>query len=196
MDCQIESLPESGRSLGRIDRVVLTCRRTLHHLGQGAHKALARPTLVSVWAANLLGLRKKARPPGVAPERRTPLGLQPGDRVRVRSRQEIGRTLDREGTCRGLGYLPEVMDRFNGGTYTVRRRVERFFDERNQKLMKLRDVVLLDDVFCEPRTDSRSAFAGCSRTCFLFWKEDWLDRVVPAREAHPDPAASRTEEPR
>ncbi len=192
MDCQIEGLPDSGRALGHIDRAFLTFRRTLNHFGQGARKALARPTLVAVWTANLLGLRKKPRPSSGSPERRTPLDLQPGDRVRVRTRQDIARTLDRDGTCRGLGYIPEVMDRFSGGTHTVRRRVERFFDERNQKLMKLRGVVLLDGVFCEPRPDSSSPFAGCSRSCFLFWKEDWLERVGPPDEESPDRAAGRT----
>ncbi len=196
MDCQIEGLPDSGRTLGRIDRASLALRRALHYLGQGARKALGRPTLVAVWTANLLGLRRKPRRSSASPERRTAMGLQPGDRVRVRTREEISRTLDREGTCRGLGYIPEVMDRFSGGTYAVRGRVERFFDERNQKLMKLRDVVLLDDVFCEPRPDSKSPFAGCSRSCFLFWKEDWLERVAPSSDMWPDAAAGRTGVPR
>lgn len=177
LDCQIEGLPDSGRSLSRLDRMRLACRRTLGRFLRAAGKAVARPTIVFHWTANVLGLRRKPRASRASPERRAPLGLQSGDRVRVRSRQEIGLTLDREGTCRGLGYIPEVMDRFNGGTFSVRGRVERFFDERNQRLMKLRDVVLLDGAFCEPSPDSRSPFAGCSRSCFLFWKEDWLEKV-------------------
>jgi hypothetical protein len=44
-------------------------------------------------------------------------------------------------------------------------------------MLKLRDVVILDGVYCESEGSSNEAWAGCDRTCFLFWKEAWLERA-------------------
>jgi hypothetical protein len=118
------------------------------------------------------------RPP--RPARGTKLGLETGDRVRVRSVEEIQRTLDARGRCDGLAYIPSVMDRFSGGVFRVRRRVAQFFDERERRMLRVRDVVILEQVFCEPLRDDLAGWGGCDRSCFLFWKEAWLERE-PAR---------------
>jgi hypothetical protein len=44
-------------------------------------------------------------------------------------------------------------------------------------MLRVRDVVILDEVFCQPPREIESDYAGCDRSCFLFWKEDWLERV-------------------
>lgn len=110
------------------------------------------------------------------------LGLQPGELVRVRSRAEIQRTLDQSGRCAGLAYTP-VMDRHCGQTFKVRKRVGLFFDERTRNMLRVRDVVILDGAFCEPAGGLGVDYAGCTRTCFLFWKEAWLERVTPGPPA-------------
>jgi hypothetical protein len=150
-------------------------------------KAMARPAVILRWTKNLLRLQRRRRPRASdrQPLRREPLGLRPGDRVRVLSRAEIDVTLGQDGTCRGLGYIPEVMDRYVGCTLMVRRRVGRFFDERNQRLLKLKDVVILEGSFCEPARDTESPFAGCDRSCYLFWKEDWLESMDEAAPGAP-----------
>ena len=103
--------------------------------------------------------------------------LAPGDRVRVRSREEIAATLDERNRCDRLSYMPEVMDRYCGQSFRVRRRVDRFFDERRWQMCKLRGVVILDGAFCEPSGLLGSDWAGCTRSCFVFWKEQWLERL-------------------
>ena len=105
------------------------------------------------------------------------LGLSPGDSVRIKSREEILATLDEEGRCEGLGYMSSEQDRYCGGTYKVLKRVELFFDERTQKMLKVKNTVLLDKVYCEPELHGDPRIAGCQRMCFLFWKEAWLERV-------------------
>jgi hypothetical protein len=69
------------------------------------------------------------------------------------------------------------MGRFCGGIYTVRKRIDRYFDERTRRMLKLRNVVILDGVYCEPPSSGPHDYAGCTRSCFLFWKEAWLERV-------------------
>jgi hypothetical protein len=78
----------------------------------------------------------------------------------------------------GLAYMP-AMDRYTGQTFTVRKRIERLVDERTRSMLKVRDVVILEGVFCEVPLTSDVDYGGCQRTCFLFWKEDWLERVAP-----------------
>ena len=112
--------------------------------------------------------------------------LAPGDRVRVRTYEEIAATFDAPEKTGGMSYLGIVMNKYAGKTYTVKGRVDRFFDERHWKMLKLRDAVILDGVYCEPPKDAGVDWAGCSRSCFLFWKEDWLERI----EAPATPDAS------
>lgn len=112
----------------------------------------------------------------------TPLGLQPGERVRVKSYQDILKTLDAAGRCEGCGFTA-AMPQYCGKTTTVLKRVDRFFDERNAKLLKARNMVLLADFFCHSPPDVNLAWAGCDRSCYLFWKEAWLERVEPDQPA-------------
>lgn len=103
--------------------------------------------------------------------------LQAGELVRVRSVDEIAKTLDANGRCDGMSYLGIVMNRYAGQSFTVRKRIDYFFDERNWKMLRLRDAVILEGAYCEPPIEAGVAWAGCSRSCFLFWKEAWLERV-------------------
>lgn len=106
-----------------------------------------------------------------------PFGLQPGERVRIKSAEAIRATLDLDGCYERLAYMGVVMDRFCGQTFRVRNRADRFFDERKWRMMRIRNVVLLDDVHCQSAPQDDVAWTGCQRGCFLFWKEAWLERV-------------------
>ena len=168
MECQVGGLPQAGRPLGRIDVLI---RRILQAWG-GLKRVCER---VTAGGGASCGDRHAAGSGQEGP-RRAPLGLKPGERVRVRSWAEIEQTLDADKCCGGLGWLP-LQQHHCGKTYAVVRRVDRFFDERARRLLKLRDVVLLDGVHCIPPKDGPWSYAGCERMCFLFWKEDWLERV-------------------
>jgi hypothetical protein len=85
--------------------------------------------------------------------------------------------LDEEGRTDGLGFMTSAMRKYCGGIYTVRKRIRLFFDERRREMLKARNVVILDGVYCESPPDDTEDWAGCDRTCFLFWKEAWLERV-------------------
>jgi hypothetical protein len=100
--------------------------------------------------------------------------LAPGDWVRVRSRAEIQQTLA-SGTRRsGCAFL-EPMARYCGREFRVARRVGRFFDEARWRMLKCRDTVLLEGVYCDGsgHADTR----GCDRLCFFFWRTEWLERI-------------------
>lgn len=104
-----------------------------------------------------------------------PLELQPGEWVRVKSPDEISRTLTTEGKNRGLWFDREMLP-FCGGTYRVRQRVTKFIDESTGKMIELtRDCVTLEGVVCSGERSTSRWF--CPRQIPCYWREAWLDRV-------------------
>lgn len=98
--------------------------------------------------------------------------LQVGDQVRVRSWEEIQATLDPFKELKGCAFLPE-MKQFCGSTQRVFQVMERFLDERDYKVKKVKGVVLLDGVICR----GTPVFGRCDRSCLLFWRQEWLEKV-------------------
>jgi len=98
--------------------------------------------------------------------------LKVGDRVRVRSWQEIEATLDPFKELKGCAFLAE-MEQFCGMTQTVLQVMERFLDERDYKVKKARGIVLLEGVLCR----GTPVFGRCDRCCHLFWREEWLEKI-------------------
>jgi hypothetical protein len=98
--------------------------------------------------------------------------LNTGDWVRVRSWEEIQPMLDPFKETRGCAFL-EDMRKYCGTKQRVLKSMERFLDERDYKVKKVRGVILLDNVIC----NGTPAFGKCDRCCFLFWREEWLERI-------------------
>lgn len=118
----------------------------------------------------LTGPRKKGDPIET-------LGLQPGDVVRVRSREEIRKTLDERGMNRGLRFDREMLP-FCGRVFRVRRRVTRFIDEVKARMVELKtDAVTLDGAVCDGELNTRWF---CPRGIYSFWRECWVERVETA----------------
>jgi hypothetical protein len=125
--------------------------------------------------------------------REPPLNLQPGDLVRVKSREEIEATLTPDGRNRGLFFDREMLP-FCGGVFRVKQRVTRFIDDRSGgKMIELKsDCVTLDGVVCSGELSAVRWF--CPREIQSFWREAWLRRVdAPASQGvEPQLAAAST----
>ncbi|OGO34542.1 MAG: hypothetical protein A2W35_05970 [Chloroflexi bacterium RBG_16_57_11] len=98
--------------------------------------------------------------------------LNVGDWVLVRPREEIEATLDRWKEQKGCAFL-EYMWQYCGTTQQVLQPMERFLDERDYKVKKVKGVVLLKDILCK----GTPVFGRCDRCCHLFWREEWLERI-------------------
>lgn len=98
--------------------------------------------------------------------------LRPGDIVRVRPMEEIRSTLDNWNKLKGCSFLPE-MEGFCGTRQQVRKRIDRFLNETDYLVKKCNGIVILENVFCEGTAD----FGPCDRTCFFFWREEWLEKT-------------------
>ena len=102
------------------------------------------------------------------------LNLQPGEWVEVCSVKEIFATLDKRGKLKGLRFTPEMV-KFCGRRFKVYRRLGKIILEETGELRRIRTpTVLLEGVLCDGE-----AHGGCERSCFCFWREAWLRRVVP-----------------
>jgi hypothetical protein len=99
--------------------------------------------------------------------------LQPGELVRVKSRDAIVATLDKGRLNRGLGF-EEEMARYCGQVARVAARVERCIDERTGRMLQMKNpCIVLDGVVC-----AGVYKANCPRAFVPFWREIWLERVT------------------
>jgi hypothetical protein len=100
------------------------------------------------------------------------LNLQPGELVRVKSKEEIMATLDAKSLNRGLSFDPEML-KYCGRQARVLRRVERIIDEQTGRMVHFkRDCIILEGVIC-----SGDYNQYCPRSIYPFWREIWLERV-------------------
>lgn len=99
------------------------------------------------------------------------LNLKAGDMIRVRCREEILLTLDGWKRHKGCTFMDEMWQ-FCGREYKVWKKVACILDERDMKLKKCRDTVILEGLTCQ----GSWPFKECDRCCFFFWKEVWLER--------------------
>jgi hypothetical protein len=106
---------------------------------------------------------------------RTPvetLDLQPGELVRVKSKQEILGTVNESLSNRGMNFDAELA-RHCGTTARVRGRVDRCIDEPTGKMLTMKTpCIVLENVVCEGVHS-----LNCPREFFPFWREIWLERV-------------------
>lgn len=105
--------------------------------------------------------------------------LQPGERVRVRRRDEILATLDPAGQLRGCACVDEMLI-YCGTEQRVLKRVERVLDERDFLVKPCSGIVLLEGVTCQ----GTQATGPCDRSCFFFWRDEWLERGEPDAPVH------------
>ncbi len=163
MICQLQSLAEAGEEFSFFEKLPQLFLRNLYHIFKALKKPAFKPS------ENLQSRQKEKISFPI-------LKLKPGEKVRVKSLEEIKLTLDEHNKCQGLAYTPS-MNKYCEGTYTVLKRVEKIFDERRWRLVKLKNVVILDGVYCDGAGGLDKAWDGCDRTCFILWKEAWLERI-------------------
>lgn len=143
-------------------------------------RVIFRATIEETFHA--LGLMSKLPLPpiGAAPVTDPPLGLQPGEWVQVKTKDEIAATLNAEGKNRGLWFDREMLP-YCGKTYRVRMRVSRLIDYQTGKMIHLKsDCLKLEGVVCSGDHSIGRWF--CARQIFSYWRECWLRRVPESPE--------------
>ncbi|MCK4790518.1 MAG: hypothetical protein KAV87_42675 [Desulfobacteraceae bacterium] len=157
----IWDLGMGNRSFGDLARM------TFMVLGQ-----TARWYLDSSWRATLRNAKSE---PIVKPKipSSQPLNLQPGELVKVKSREEILATLDSRENHKGLRFFGCMLNDCEK-RLRVLSRVHSVVDEITGRQVKgIKNTVLLEDSIC-----TGISYRGCPRLCFWLWREDWLKREV------------------
>lgn len=103
--------------------------------------------------------------------------LRSGDIVRVKSRDEIQRSLNRWNQLKKCSFMEEMW-RYCGTTQRVLKKVDKFLDERDYRLKKCSGLYTLEGVLCHGTID----FGECDRSCFFFWREEWLEIIEESRQ--------------
>ena len=103
------------------------------------------------------------------------LGLQAGEWVQVRSREEILATLDADGRLDELPFMPEML-KYCGARMIVGKRAHKTCDPAiGIGGRKMANTVHLSNIRCDG-----AAHDGCQAACLIFWKEAWLKPVADA----------------
>jgi hypothetical protein len=167
--CQLPSVPKFSTGLAESTEI-FTVGRIKRMLAVPWNRHVKR------WLKQVYYTSLRLR--GVASAQKAAQGLAPttpfktGDLVRVRSRDEIESTLDPFKELKGCAFLPD-MYQYCGTQQRVLRSMRHFMDERDYRLKKVRGVILLENVICT----GTPTFGACDRCCFLFWREEWLERI-------------------
>ncbi len=164
VDCQITNIPGMARPMGRIG-IVWQLRNRIKRLTKRRWVYLKNlfKALVSKQDAESYFIDTSvAKSP-----------MQPGDIVRVRSRNEIQATLSRWNGLGGCAMMEEMWSYCNT-RQRVFKRVAQFLDERDYLIKKTSGIVLLEGVICNGTID----FGKCDRSCYFFWREEWLERIT------------------
>lgn len=115
------------------------------------------------------------------------LDLQPGELVRVKSHDEILKTLNTESMNRGLLWDAEMVP-YCGKTFRVLKRVTKIVDEKTGVMQEMKTpCIVLESVICQSRYSECRMF--CPRSIYSYWREIWLERVGPksvSAESHRD----------
>jgi hypothetical protein len=102
--------------------------------------------------------------------------LRVGERVRVRSKDEILATLDKNGQLEGLPFMPEMFA-FCGWEFQVFKRAHKTCDPpKGLDGRRMLHTVHLEGARCDG-----NAHDGCQARCLIFWKESWLERIAEER---------------
>ncbi len=174
--CQATELPRCTEHVPLWNAVSYVRELTCGNVGVG-HFLRVMSRVVVEEPMRKLGLVDDIQVRGTAPKGFDPprTDLQPGELVRVKSREEIAKTLSPQGRNKGLWFDREMLP-FCGREFRVRQRVHRFVDERDGRLVELKtDAITLDGAVCSGERSLRRWF--CPRALFPYWRECWLERV-------------------
>jgi hypothetical protein len=107
------------------------------------------------------------------------LDLQPGELVRVKTKQEIEQTLDFRSKNRGLFFDHREMLRFCGGEFRVASVVRNIVDEASGRTLAMKDsCIVLEGV-----SATGEHIGLCPQNELIYWREAWLERVLPRSDA-------------
>jgi hypothetical protein len=97
-----------------------------------------------------------------------------GDTIKVRSKQEISKSVNPLGTLDGCLMMDQMWE-FCGKGFKILKVVDNFFDEYQYRMYKVRSpLYILEGLICNGLVESFEH--RCDRSCYILWHEDWLQK--------------------
>ena len=163
MDCQITTLQNMHEKVSLISLIWQRTRKIIHALKRRSH-------YINKWISTnarieLFQNREKLK---AHPNSK----LKPGEYVRIKTKQEIEKTLDEWNRLKGCTFMKEMW-KYCETNQRIFKKVKQFLDERDYVIKKTKGVYLLEGIYCDGAKD----FGPCDRSCFFFWREEWLDNL-------------------
>ncbi len=183
IQCQIQQLPGLSERYAEIPaesllrKLRLAIRRRLN-----SHQVRLLKTRSSRFIDRVMNFTRARHRAPLAVNDPYISAFRPGDLVRIRSRAEIDATLNRWGQLKGCTFMPSEMTPYCNTIQRVFKPMERFVDERDYHVKKASGIILLESVHCQGTTD----YGRCDRSCFFFWREEWLEKLDPANTGKSD----------
>jgi hypothetical protein len=168
--CQASELLKATKTLSRWERFG-KCFSEVRAGNCSALQMVERLGIWLVWRIRRKVLGQYAR----GSNKSTPvesLNLQPGESIEVKSMRSIKETLNENGRNRGLYFSPD-MRLLCGGRHRVKGRIDKIVVDGTGEMRQLRNTVYLEGSLCGCAS---TAFGGCSRSEFVYWREIWLRR--------------------
>jgi hypothetical protein len=185
--CQSTELYRATGAFSATEKHYLTARIALREIRSGDVPVARILRLLAFWFGQKLRRATGGDHWLQGDLKRTPtqsLNLQPGDIVRVKSRDEIAKTLDQRGRNRGMGICSEML-RCCGSRAEVRYRVDRLIDEKTGLMRELSDTVTLTNILNDESLAEECLCYGqlgdCPRGEVMYWREIWIERVTHDR---------------
>ena len=182
IQCQIQSLPVLFERYAEIPpeslprKLRLAVRRRLN-----SRQVRVFKTRSSQFIDRIFGFLRRSRKIPITSNDPFSSAFKPGDVVRVRSVEEIQATLNRWGQLKGCMFMPKEMSPYCGTVQRVFKPMERFVDERDYHVKKASGIILLERLHCQGTSD----YGRCDRSCFFFWREEWLEKVDASQASLP-----------
>ena len=181
--CQLRQLRSVSEGLGQTPswswrlRLKQALKRNLPSGARARLQRRAARVRRAAWARK----RPGAAMPDAAGGSEMP-NLGAGDLVRIRSEEEIRATFDGPDELRGC-YFMDGMWCYCGTVQWVFRSVAQFYDEQDCRTKTASGLVLLEGLVCE----GTSISGPCDRSCFFFWREEWLEKIESDGPDRPKP---------
>ena len=98
-----------------------------------------------------------------------------GDVVRIRSKENILKTLDYINKIEGCLFMEQMWE-YCGSKFIVIKFVNNFFDEHKYKMFKTHSpLYILDGLICNGVVDTFDH--RCDHSCYFLWHEKWLEKT-------------------
>ena len=106
------------------------------------------------------------------------LNLRSGDLVRVKAKDDVQRTLNRQLRNRGLNFDYEMVPYCGKGPFRVLRPVKKLINEKTGEMMNLKNpCIILENVTCSGNYLYQRMFSR--RREYMYFREIWLERFWP-----------------